>query len=202
MRRRSIERLFVFVVDLLLSFTIDIGAVDAPSRVAEVGTVGETDGGGEHMTDGADGTVGEVHHTVDFGGEVGACTEVDQVAEAVDGVGLHAILNPLLFDAFEVHVVVEGQVIGPREVLEQLDGGADGHPVRDACLHMVAYHRSGPTAKVVGEAAEEHGVRIVDICLSVHRVAHAEALVPTFLARLADILKRIEGVDRQSQLGQ
>ena len=72
--------------------------------------------------------------------------------------------------------------------------------MRDARLHMVAYHRSGPIAKVVSEAAEERGVRIVDIGLAIHRVAHTEALVPAFLACLAYIFQRIKGVDRQCHL--
>ena len=82
------------------------------------------------MTDGADGTLGKVDHTIDFRGEVGTCAEVHQVAEAMNGVRLQmprrvAVMYPLLLDVLEIHVVVQRQGVGPREMFEQLDGGID-----------------------------------------------------------------------------
>ena len=63
------------------------------------------------MADGADGTMGKVDHAVNLGGEVGANAEVHQVTESVDGVGLQvsllSVVDPLLLDVFEIHVVVE-----------------------------------------------------------------------------------------------
>ena len=87
-------------------------------------------------------------------------------------------------------------------MLQQLDGGIDGHPVRHAHLHMVAEHLTRPTAEVVADAPEEHRVHIVDISLSIHRVAHAQALVPTFFTCLANVFQGIERVDREREFGQ
>ena len=67
---------------------------------------------------------------------------------------------------------------------------------------MVAEKGPGPAAEVVVNAVEEHRIHIVDVCLTVHRVAHAHALVPAFFARLAHVFQRIERVDRERDFGQ
>ena len=67
--------------------------------------------------------------------------------------------------------------------------------MRDTHLHMVAEQIFRPTAKVVGEAFEQNSVNVVDIGLAVHCVAHAQALVPVFLAFFAHVFQGIEGVD-------
>ena len=67
--------------------------------------------------------------------------------------------------------------------------------MRDTHLHMVAEKHSGPLSEIVAETMEKHRVHIVDIGLSIHRITHAHALVPVFLACLTDILQRIERVD-------
>ena len=159
------------------------------------------------MADGTDGTPAEILHAIDFGGDSGGRTEVHQIVEAKEGVDLQVprrvgVVNPLLFGALEIHVVVQSQGVRPREMLKQLDGRADGHGVFDAGLHIIAQHVFGPTAKVVLDAIEKHGVHTIDVGLAVQRVAHAEALVPAFLARLAYFLQRIEGVDGERDFGQ
>ena len=95
-----------------MAVAVDIGTVNAPFRVAEVRSVGESDGWGDDMANGADGTLGEVHHAVDLRGEVAAHAEVHQIAESVDGIGLQMscrvrVVNPVLLDTLEIHVVVK-----------------------------------------------------------------------------------------------
>ena len=115
---------------------IYITIVNVPFWIAEVRPVGDADGRGEHVADGADGTFAEAGHAVDFRGDVARKVIVDQVAEPVDGVGMHQAVggHPILLDVLEVHVVVEGGGVGPGEVLEQLDGQVDGDGVLDTAL--------------------------------------------------------------------
>ena len=61
---------------------------------------------------------------------------------------------------------------------------------------MVTERISYPTAEVVVEAFEQYGVYIIDISFSVHCVAHAQTLIPAFLALFADVFEGIESVDR------
>ena len=86
------------------------------------------------MSDGTDGTLAEVFHAIDFGGDLTRYIEVHQITEPMDGVGLQVprrvgVMNPLPLDVFEIHVIVGSKRVGPREILEQLDGCADGHLV-------------------------------------------------------------------------
>ena len=117
LRGRAIQGTGEFVVNLFVAIAIGIGAVDAPFRVAEVGSVSESYGWGEHMADGTNGTMGKVDHAVNFSGKVAADAEVHKVAESVDGVGLQVssffIVDPLLLDVLEIHVVVERERVGP-----------------------------------------------------------------------------------------
>ena len=87
-------------------------------------------------------------------------------------------------------------------MFQQLDGRADGHGVFDTHLGIFADKGIRPIAEVVAEALEQHRVNLVYVYFSVHRVAHAEALVPAFLARLAHFLQWIKGIDGERDFGQ
>ena len=127
--------------------------------------------------------------------------------EAKDGVDLQVprrvgVVNPLPLGALEIHVVAQTHGVCPREMLQQFDGRADGDGVLDAGLHMAAQGVSRPLAEVVAETFEQNGVHIINIGLAVHRVTHAEALVPAFLACLAHFLQRVEGVHIEGEFRQ
>ena len=207
MRRRTKDTVAEHVIGLFLAVAVDVGVVDIPFRVAEVGFVCEADSGRNHMAHSADGTLGKSHHAVYLGGEVARQVEVDEVAETMYGVGLQVasrvgVVYPLFLDMGEIHVVVETGRVGPGEVLEELDGQVDGDVVFDACLGVVAHYVFGPLAEIVVEAVEQHRVDIVEKDFAVHRIADIQLLVPTFFAHLAEFLQGIEAIDGQSQLGQ
>ena len=82
MGRGAVQSALKHVIGLDFSVPVDIAIVNLPFGVAEVGSVGEADGWGEHVPHCPDGPFAEAYHAIQFSGDVAREVEVDEVVEA------------------------------------------------------------------------------------------------------------------------
>ena len=165
----------------------------AEALAAEVGVVGEGEGGVDDVADGLQRAALELEHAVDTGGERRRDVEVAVGTEALDSVGgdqARGVVVALLNGA-PVPPLVEGHAVGPVEEVEDLEGGGEGDGVGDAVLHAVE-----------GGVGEEVGVLGGDVVLGVEDIGEGDVLVPAVAAHGVAAPQGVEGDGGERDAGQ
>lgn len=189
----AVEALLEDGVAVDVAGVVGVGLPPAEGGVAEVGVVVEGDGGVDNVADGFDGTVFEIEHAVDAGGEGGVEADFAVGPETADGVDSKGVGDGVESFAYGCPVPPFAEVggVGPIEEFEHFEGETEWHGVLYAVLHAVE-----------GGEFEEVGVLCGYVVVGGEGVGEGDVFVPAVGAGGVFAAKGVEGGGAEREGGE